>query len=193
MYPFPDATGNMAPSGAAMRVSITGDFYVGLGVCSHDEKVLETAIFSNVKTEPLPAVSSQPVLHSTLESVIVASTDRRVRYTAPVHFEDPNWTPDGKTLIFNQDGTLQSFALDNGIHPIDSTVQRSTSSTLIPTGLQTKINGDHGVSPDGSVIAIGNQDPDGAGSHLRCPNGWRNAQACHSEGSRLLSWLVARR
>jgi len=151
----------MAPSGAAMRVSITGDFYIGLGVCSHDEKVIETAIFSNVRTEPLSPMTGQPVLHSTLESVIVASTDRRVRYTAPIHFEDPNWTPDGKALIFNQEGTLQYLVLDNGIHPIDSTVPRSTSSTLIPTAPETKINGDHGVSPDGNLIAIGNQDPDG--------------------------------
>jgi TolB protein len=158
---IPDANGNMAPSGAAMRVGIHGDFYVGLGVCSHDEKVLETAIFSNVQLEPLAPMSGQPVLHSTLESVIVASTDRRVRYTAAAHFEDPNWTPDGKMLIFNQEGTLQSFLLDNGIHPIDSTIPRSTSSTLIPTVPQTKINGDHGVSPGGSLVAIGNLDPDG--------------------------------
>src|ERR1700733_5917867 len=123
---IPDANGNMAPSGAAMRVSIQGDFYVGLGVCSHDEKVIETAIFSNVKIEPLSPITGQPVLHSTLESVIVASTDRRVRYTAPIHLEDPNWTPDGKGLIFNQEGTLQHLVLD-----------------------------------DGSLIAIGNQDPDG--------------------------------
>jgi TolB protein len=158
---IPDSNGNMAPSGAAMRVSIQGDFYVGLGVCSHDEKVIETAIFSNVKIEPLPPMTGQPVLHSTLESVIVASTDRRVRYTAPIHFEDPNWTPDGKALIFNQEGTLQHLVLDDGIHPIDSTIPRATSSTLIPTAPETKINGDHGVSPDGSLIAIGNQDPDG--------------------------------
>jgi TolB protein len=158
---IPDANGNMAPSGAAMRVSIQGDFYIGLGVCSHDEKVIETAIFSNVKTEPLSPMTREPILHSTLESVIVASTDRRVRYTAPIHFEDPNWTPDGKALIFNQEGTLQYLVLDNGIHPIDSTVPRSTSSTLIPTAPERKINGDHGLSPDGSLIAVGNQDPDG--------------------------------
>jgi Tol biopolymer transport system component len=101
------------------------------------------------------------LLQSTLESVIFASTDRRVRYTAPIHFEDPNWTPDGKALIFNQEGTLQGLVLDDGIHPIDSTVPRSTSSTLIPTAPETKINGDHGVSPDGSLMAIGNQAPDG--------------------------------
>jgi TolB protein len=158
---IPDASGNMAPSGAAMRVGIQGDFYVGLGVGSHNEKVVETAIFSNVKTEPLPAAAGQPVLHSTLETVIVTSTDRRVRYTAAAHFEDPNWTPDGKALLFNQEGTLQQLVLDNGIHPIDSTVPRSTASTLIPTGPETKLNGDHGISPDGSEIAIGNQDPDG--------------------------------
>jgi len=76
---IPDVNGTMAPSGAAIRVSIKGDFYVGLGVCSHDENVIETAIFSNVRTEPLSPITGQPVLHSTLESVIVASTDRRVR------------------------------------------------------------------------------------------------------------------
>ena len=128
-----DANGNVTPSGAAMRVSIQGDFYLGLGVCSHDERVIETAIFSNVKTEPLSPLTTQPVLHSTLETVIVASTDRRVRYTAPIHFEDPNWTPEGKALIFNQEGSLQYFRLDDGIHPIDSTIPRSTSSTLIST------------------------------------------------------------
>jgi TolB protein len=158
---IPDANGDMAPSGAAMRVDISGDYYVGLGVSSHNEKVRETAIFSNVKIEPLSPATGQLVLHSTLESVIVTSTDRRVRYTAPVHFEDPNWTPDGKALIFNQEGTLQSFTLDDGIHPIDSTLPRATSSTSIPTAPETKINGDHGVSPDGSLVAIGNQDPDG--------------------------------
>ena len=155
--------GEMVPSGAAMRVEITGDFYVGLGVCSHDEKVTETAVFSKVRIEPLPAMTTPPVLHSTLETVIVASTDRRVRYVAPMRLEDPNWTQDGSALIFSQDSTLQHFVLDNGIHPIDSTIPLSTVSTPISTAPETKLNGDHGISPDGSLIAIGNQDPDGVG------------------------------
>ena len=158
---IPDASGHMVASGAAMRVGITGDFYVGLGVCSHDENVTETAIFSNVTIEALPATTGQPVLHSALETVIVASTDRRIRYTAPVHFEDPNWMADGKAMIFDQDGTLQRLVLDNGVHPIDSTIPRSTSSTLIPIVPAVKVNGDHGISPDGSMIAIGYGDPDG--------------------------------
>jgi hypothetical protein len=84
-----DADGRMVSSGAAIRAGIKGDFYVGLGVCSHDENVTETAIFSNVSIEPLPAMTGEPVLHSTLESVIVASTDRRVRYTAPITASPP--------------------------------------------------------------------------------------------------------
>ena len=156
-----DSKGQMVPSGAAMRIGITDEFYVGLGVCSHDENVIETAVFSNVKIEPLPTVSAQPVLHSTLETVLVASTDRRVRYTAATPIEDPNWTPDGAALVFSQGSTLQHFVLDNGIHPIDSTIPRSTSSTPVPTAPEIKLNGDHGISPDGSLLAIGNADPDG--------------------------------
>src|ERR1019366_1789554 len=57
--------------------------------------------------------AAKPVLYSTLETVIVASTDRRVRYVAPAHIEAPNWTRDGAALIFNQDGTMYRWRLDN--------------------------------------------------------------------------------
>ena len=72
-----------------MRLELTGDFCVGLGVCAHDEDVSETAVFSNVKIEPLAAASAKPVLWSTVETVKIASTDRLVAYTAPEHFEAP--------------------------------------------------------------------------------------------------------
>ena len=160
---IPDASGKMVPSGAAIRVRIQGNFYVGLGVCSHDENVTETAIFSNVKIEPLTKAAGELVLHSTLESVIVASTDRRVRYTAAGYFEDPNWTPDGRALVFDQEGRLERLVLDNGVHPIDSTIPRSDAPTVITTAPEIKLNGDHGISPDGRFIAIGNQDADGQG------------------------------
>ena len=49
----PDASGRMVPSGAAIHVDLAGSFYVGLGVCSHDPDVTETAVFTNVSVEPL--------------------------------------------------------------------------------------------------------------------------------------------
>ena len=50
-------TGNsgeeLKPSGSA-TVSLQDPVYVGIGVCSHDAGVLETAVVSNVKIEPAP-------------------------------------------------------------------------------------------------------------------------------------------
>ena len=40
---------DLHPAGASIRLPIKGDFYVGIGVCSHDKDVTETALFSNVR------------------------------------------------------------------------------------------------------------------------------------------------
>ncbi len=160
-----DAGGKVAFSGASMRVDMTGDIYVGLAVCAHDKDATETAVFSNVKLEKLPPATGKPVLYSTLETVIVASSDRRVRHTEPVHFEAPNWTRDGAALIFNQDGGLKRWPLDDGVHPNDRTVPLATNATPIATGAQTKCNNDHGLSPDGTQIAISDSSADGK-SHV---------------------------
>ena len=75
-------------SGASVQVKLEDPFYVGLGVCSHEKDVPETAVFSNVRLETdLPAAITQPALNSTLETITVASTDRRVTYTAPGRME----------------------------------------------------------------------------------------------------------
>jgi TolB protein len=51
-------TGNageeLKPSGSA-AVALRDPVYVGVGVCSHDAGVLETAVFSNVKVERAPS------------------------------------------------------------------------------------------------------------------------------------------
>jgi TolB protein len=83
----------LRPSGASIKLPLQGPFYVGIGVCSHDKDVVEKAIFTNV--EPRNSARCQrrpPVLYSTLETVAIASTDRRVVYTDASHFEAPNWT-----------------------------------------------------------------------------------------------------
>ncbi len=188
---IPDANGNMAPSGAAIRVGISGDYYIGIGVCSHDEKVLETAIFSNVRMEPLPPVSTEPVLHSTLESVIVGSTDRRVRYTAPIHFEDPNWTPDGKALIFDQEGTLQRLVLDDGIHPIDSTVPRATDVLAHSNHARNQNQWRPWHLARRRLDRDRQSGSRRAGPHLRGPHRRRNAKAHHPNRPRLFPRLVA--
>jgi hypothetical protein len=146
--------GKLHPAGASTKLALTGDFYVGIGVCSHDKDVVEKAVFSNVALDQLPPASGKHVLVSSLETISIASMDRHVEYVAAAHFEAPNWSRDGKFLIFNQEGTLRRLALD-GSEP-----------TLIPTAPQIHCNNDHGISPDGQFLAISDQSTDDHKSHV---------------------------
>jgi TolB protein len=146
--------GKLQPAGASTKLALTGDFYIGIGVCAHDKDVIEKAVFSNVSLEQLPRATGKQILISSLETVTIASTDRHIEYVAAAHFEAPNWSRDGKFLIFNQDGTLHRLALD-GSEP-----------TLIPTAPQIHCNNDHGISPDGQFLAISDQSTEDKKSRI---------------------------
>ena len=134
--------GKMQVSGASTKLALTGPFYIGIGVCAHDKDVVEKAVFSNVKLEPLPSATGKPVLYSVLETITVASTDRRVAYVAPIHFEAPNWSRDGSYFVFNSEGKPHRLALDEN------------EPAVINTEPQNRCNNDHGISPDGQSMAI---------------------------------------
>jgi TolB protein len=70
--------------GGSKRIVLKEPFYVGIGVCAHDPKVVEKAVFSNVElvTGP-PAKSKKPALYSTLEVVPVSTTDCRTVWVGP--------------------------------------------------------------------------------------------------------------
>jgi WD40 repeat protein len=130
------------PGGGWLRIPLEGEFYVGLGVCSHDKEVVEQALFSNVELSRPAASSDKPVLYSTLETVDIGSADRRVAYLERGHFEAPNWTRDGKGFLFNQDGHIRRLAA--GGHKPE----------VIDTGFLNRCNNDHGISPDSTELAI---------------------------------------
>ena len=134
--------GGVAPAGGWLRIPLKGEFYVGLGVCSHDKDVVEQAVFSNVELTVPSASSGQPVLYSTLEVVDVASADRRVAYLAQGRFEAPNWMRDGSAFLFNRDGHIERLAVGGD------------SPATIDTGFANRCNNDHGISPDATQLAI---------------------------------------
>jgi hypothetical protein len=137
------AGGEFSYTGAAARIDLKGPFLVGIGVCAHNPEVVETATFSNVKlTEDLPAPSGKPVLWSSLEVQATGSTDRRVVHVTPSRIEAPNWLRDGRTLIYNSGGRLWRIPAAGG------------TPEAIDTGFATRINNDHGVSPDGTRLVI---------------------------------------
>ena len=69
--------------------------------------------------------------------------NERVVYSTPQHFEAPNWSRDGTYLLLNSSGQLYRLALSGG------------EPERVETGTITSgINNDHGISADGSKIAI---------------------------------------
>src|SRR5439155_20564794 len=105
-------------------------------VCSHDNNVTEQATFSNVKIKNVSADRVQPIPYSSLETVAIDTTIRRVIYLAPNRFEAPNWSHDGTYLLFNRNGHLEKLAIAVG------------EPQIINTGFADKVNNDHGISPD---------------------------------------------
>jgi hypothetical protein len=137
-----------AYDGESIRVPLTADVYVGIGVCSHDKDVIEKATFSHVNLRALSAPSGQPVLNSTLEKVAISSTDRQVVYHAEGRFEAPNWSRDGAFFLFNRNGHLEKIPVAGG------------TPQVIDTGMATRLNNDHGISPDGTLLAVSDNSQD---------------------------------
>lgn len=89
-------------------------------------------------------------IQSTLEVYHLESGEREVVLQDSMHFEAPNWSRDGKFLVFNSEGHLYRF---------DLTLK---TYEKINTGFAILNNNDHGISPDGSMLVISNFDvPDG--------------------------------
>lgn len=137
--------GELKVSGASIRSPLQGTFYVGIGVCAHDQDVVEKAVFSKVELTTPPTPIGEPKLYSTLETVAIASTDRRVVYVAAERFEAPNWTRDGVAFLFNSNGHILRLPVTGG------------EPAIIDTGFAVRCNNDHGISPDSKWLAISDQ------------------------------------
>ena len=119
-----------------------GEFYAGIGVCSHDKNATEQAIFTNVEIKNVSAGAGQPTAYSSLETVTIATTIRHVVYLAPNRFEAPNWAHDGSYLLFNRNGHLEKLPIAGG------------APEVISSGFADKLNNDHGISPDSTQLAV---------------------------------------
>lgn len=80
--------------------------------------------------------------HSILETLDVHSGARAVLKTFDHVIEAPNWTPDGRFLVYNSRGRIYTYQLASGeIRAVDS-------------GFAIDCNNDHVLSPDGSQLAV---------------------------------------
>ena len=145
-------------------VSLDGPVYVGLGVCSHDAKVLETAVFSNVSIQELPATEAHPNpenVRSRISIYDLESKSVRVAYTADKLWEAPNWSPDGKYLLANSGGVIYRFVLD---------AQGEAQPEKLALDNGYDCNNDKALSPDGKRLAFSAQHAPAEGSQVYVSN-----------------------
>jgi TolB protein len=140
-----NANGDLIPAGGSFRLTLEEPFYIGLGVCAHNKDRFETAIFTKVDLKNSADSKAATNLWSVLETVPIASKDRRVVFATPGRIEAPNWTPNGSNLIYNAQGHIHSIPWTGG------------APTTIDTGFATRCNNDHGISPDGKTLVISDQ------------------------------------
>ena len=104
----------------------------------------------------LLSAQNQTSVHSKLETVNIATGDRKIIYEEDIHFEAPNWSRDGKYFVVNSLGKLYTIP------------REGKTKTLLNTGSAKTCNNDHGISFDGKWLAISsNNEKDTA----RGPNG----------------------
>ena len=137
------------PAGGSFKLTLKEPFYVGLAVSAHDDSTIEQAEFSKVELRPLPplAADAKGEVQSTLEIMAAGSNDRIIVYHTNVNIQAPNWARDNH-LIFNGGGKLYRIGITNGTGP-----------EIINTPEVSDINNDHGISPDGTRLAISAGNP----------------------------------
>jgi len=92
--------------------------------------------------------------YSILETVDIHTGERTVLKEFETVIEAPNWTQDGKTLVYNSQGKMYTYALATGeINEID-------------TDFAIDCNNDHVLSPDNTQLAISHFTNEDAASRI---------------------------
>lgn len=149
---FESADGEKWQPSGQIRLAFATDCVIGLAASSHKPDVLTKAMFDHVKLgSPPPAAEAdaKPLRISQLTTLGIDSTDQRVIYQTHERIEAPNWSPDGKWLVYNSKGSLWRMSADG-----------KALAEQIPTGNIKNINNDHVLSPDGNTVYFS------AGGHL---------------------------
>ena len=132
-------------------IALGDEVYAGLFVCSHNPDVVEKAVFKDVRMT-IPAkddfVPYRDYIGSNLEILDVSNGARKIIYTVEDSLQAPNWTKDGKFLIYNRNGKLYHFDLSKN------------APTEINTDFAVNNNNDHVLSFDGKRLGISNHSKD---------------------------------
>ena len=166
----------------SVSVTLSDPVYAGLIVCSHDNSVTETAVFSNVDFKSLGTGKGRGSSRREHARNHLRSDGRASDcLSCAKPFRGAELVA-GWQLLFSSTATAGStrFRVTGG------------EPKQLDTGTANRCNNDHGFSPDGKWLAISDQSR-GRLAHLRPPEQRRDAPAGHAPGAVLLARLVAGR
>ncbi|WP_276500312.1 TolB family protein [Terrimonas pollutisoli] len=145
VFTFSAATPGENYKSASKEIALNEEVYAGLFICSHNEDITEEAVFSNVRIiipAPKDFKPYSDYIGSHVEVMDVFTGLRKILYSASNSLQAPNWTKDGKHLIYNSEGLLYKLDLST------NTVSK------LNTGFANQNNNDHVLSFDGKQLAI---------------------------------------
>lgn len=82
-------------------------------------------------------------MRSSVEIYNIRTRQSRIVWQTSALFEAPNWAPDGRFLMLNSDGLIYRLPVAGDTPPI-----------IVDTEFAVACNNDHGISPEGTLIAI---------------------------------------
>jgi len=133
------------------NLDLGDEVLAGLFVCSHSADAVEQAVFREVSIV-LPAKPDfkpyQEYLGSVLEILDVQSGRLEKIQASAEPFEAPNWTPDGKSLIYNVSGRAGGWGR---LLRFDLATKQAS---ILDTGSGLHCNNDHVLSFDGTMLGI---------------------------------------
>lgn len=150
-------------SGQVTNLDLGDEVHVGLYLCSHRGDVVEQAKFRDVRIIRPVKEGFRPYrdfIGSVLEILDVHTGRLEMIHSSPQPFEAPNWTPDGKALIYNLSGRAEGWGR---LARFDLATRMPT---LINTAFAIKNNNDHVLSFGGTMLGLSDQSAPGGQSTI---------------------------
>lgn len=144
-------------------LDLGAEVFAGLFICSHNGNIVERAKFRDVRMiRPVKEgfTPYRDYIGSVLEIFDVHSGKLEMIYSSKQPFEAPNWTTDGKALIYNISGRTEGWGR---LARFDLATR---TPTLLDTGTCIKNNNDHVLSFDGTMLGISDQSAAGGQSTI---------------------------
>ncbi len=128
-----------------MDINLNEELYAGIFICSHNKDVIEKAVFSNVRVI-IPVkedfVPYRDYIGSHIEIMEVQTGLRKIVYSEPRSLQAPNFTLDGRSLLYNSQGLMYRLDL------------KAKKPAVINTDFVKQNNNDHVVSFNGKMLGL---------------------------------------